>query len=420
MVQLGQTQQTMEGFGISNIWAAALTDTDADALFGTAGNGIGLSILRIGMDSNGGHMNSSSLQDIAKAKARGVPTIIGTLYSPPANCKTNNSVNDGGHLLTSCYESWSTAIAKFAKDNFLYAMSPQNEPDFASCGTAEPCNGSYPSTLYTDAEMVAFIKLVGPKLKAAGVKVIAPEPSQWLRAWTNGSACCSEPGAKPSPNALLGQGYDYGHALSSDAAAWAALDIVGVHQYYSQVAEPWPTDVSDRKPVWMTEMSGLKWWPEQGPSSTISNGVVVAGWIHNALTVGQASAWLWWWYKGTTTNEGLLNNGADTKRRYTLGNYSKFIRPGYVRVDVAGTIPTDVLLSAYKGADGTVVVVAINKGSASATVPVTLAGGTAPAAVTPWVTSATDNLIAKSAVAVTGGSFTAALAGQSVTTFVGK
>jgi hypothetical protein len=33
----------------------------------------------------------------------------------------------------------------------------------------------------------------------------------------------------------------------------------------------------------MTEMSGVKWWPEQGPSSDINNGVAVAGWIHSAL-----------------------------------------------------------------------------------------------------------------------------------------
>jgi glucuronoarabinoxylan endo-1,4-beta-xylanase len=169
-------------------------------------------------------------------------------------------------------------------------------------------------------------------------------------------------------------------------------------------------------------MSGVKWWPEQGPSSDINNGVAVAGWIHNALTVGEANAWLWWWYKALgSTNEGLLqSNGGDTKRHYTFGNYTKFVRPGYVRVDISGSIPTDVLLTAYKGSDGTVVVVAINKGTASATVPISIAGGTAPASLVPWVTSATDNLVSKTAVTVTGGTFSAALASKTVTTFVGK
>ncbi len=436
-VQLGQTKQTIEGFGINNNWAPALTDAQADQLF-DVNKGIGLSILRVGLGSNGTWMTSSSPQDISKAKARGAKYIIGTLWSPPASCKTNNNENDGGHLLTSCYESWSTTIANFAKNNGLYAMSPQNEPDFASCGMTEPCNGNYPTTLFTANEMVAFIKVVGPKLRAAGVKVMAPEASEWIHTWSNTSVTGSVPSNKNSSDPLKcgcfgtstacsstctsGGGYDYGHALAKDSTAWPLIDIIGVHQYDSQVAEPWPADVTPKKPVWQTEMSGVKWWPEQGPSTDINNGVAVAGWLHNALTVGEANAWLWWWYKATgATNEGLyLKSGADTKRHYTFGNYTKFVRPGYTRVDITGTIPTDVLLTAYKGSDGTVVVVAINKGAATATVPIAIAGGTAPASLVPWVTSASDNLASKTAVSVSGGSFTASLPSKTVTTFVGK
>jgi glucuronoarabinoxylan endo-1,4-beta-xylanase len=172
-------------------------------------------------------------------------------------------------------------------------------------------------------------------------------------------------------------------------------------------------------------MAGVKWWAEQGPSSDIANGVAVAGWIHSALVTGQASAWLWWWYapmsSGTNDNEGIvLQNGTDTKRHYTIGNYSKFVRPGYTRVDVTGTAPSGVQLSAYKGSDGTVVVVAINSSTSTVSVPITISGGTAPASLTPTVTDASNNLVAKTAVTVSGGSFTAMLGGPSVTTFVGK
>jgi glucuronoarabinoxylan endo-1,4-beta-xylanase len=147
---------------------------------------------------------------------------------------------------------------------------------------------------------------------------------------------------------------------------------------------------------------------------------VVAGWVHSALVVGEASAWLYWWYQTSSDNEGLvLNAGTLTKRCYTIGNYSKFVRPGYTRVDVTGSVPANVLLSAYTGTDGTVVV-AINKGSAAVDVPITIAGGTAPASCTPNVTSASDNLKAGTAVTVTGGTFTASLAATTVTTFVCK
>ena len=104
---------------------------------------------------------------------------------------------------------------------------------------------------------------------------------------------------------------------------------------------------------------------------------------------------------------------------YTQQSFARLL--DYKRVDVTGAIPMNVLVSAYVNpADGTVVVVAINKGTASATVPISIAGGTAPASLTPWVTSATDNLASKTAVPVSGGSFSATLAATTVTTFVGK
>ena len=59
----------------------------------------------------------------------------------------------------------------------LYGMSPQHEPDFASCGTASPCNGDFPSMLYTADEFVEFVNLLGPKLHALTppVKLLGPD-----------------------------------------------------------------------------------------------------------------------------------------------------------------------------------------------------------------------------------------------------
>ena len=222
-VQLDKTRQTMNGFGIGDTWAPAMSDADADALFDPA-KGLGLSILHIGMGTDGNPMSSNIYSDLQKAQARGVSTFIASAWSAPANCKSNNSVNDGGHLLTSCYDSWSTTLAEFAAKVKagagvdLYGISPQNEPDFASCGSAKPCNGDYPSMLYTDVEMVNFVKVLGPKMHALSpaVNVIAPEPAEWLHLWTNNSA----PG---SADSLQGTGYDYGHALYADTDAWAQV-----------------------------------------------------------------------------------------------------------------------------------------------------------------------------------------------------
>jgi O-glycosyl hydrolase len=170
-------------------------------------------------------------------------------------------------------------------------------------------------------------------------------------------------------------------------------------------------------------------WPEQGPTKDINNGIVVAGWIHSALTVGEASAWLYWWYQALyqDDNEGLAllkgesASATKAKRFYTLGNYSKFVRPGYIAVEVAGSSDANVLLSAYKSEDGkTVVVVAINKGTGAASPKISIGGGTAPTSCTPTVTSASDNLKDGTAVTVADGVLTASLASKTVTTYVCK
>jgi O-glycosyl hydrolase len=433
-VQLDKTRQTIEGWGLNTALGGGTVPWDS--FYGA--NGLGFNMVRVGMTSSGG---LSGAKPAASYNAK----VIGSVWTAPANCKDNNSTTKGGHLLTSCYDSWSTKIADFAKAQGLYAMGAQNEPDFASCGSSigPPCNGDYDTMVFTAKEMVDFIKVLGPKMKAAGVKLIAPEPSEWIHLWSNASATGSTVSGHPNSSDPLkcgcfsntptttgcsstcasGGGYDYGHWLAKDATAWGYIDIIGVHEYDTQKAEAWPADVDGgkrSKPIYETEVSGVMYWPEQGPSSDIKNGIAVAGWIHSAVVVGEASAWLYWWYMQSSDNEGLvLKSGEMTKRCYTMGNYSKFVKAGAVMVDVTGNANADLLLSAFTGTDGTIVV-GINKGTKDLNVPITIAGGTAPASCTPNVTSASDNLKAGTAVTVTGGTFTAAFANQTVTTFVCK
>ncbi|HYQ02621.1 MAG TPA: hypothetical protein VER96_28305 [Polyangiaceae bacterium] len=464
-VQLDQVRQLIRGFGINNNWAPI--GSDAERLFGEGADALDLNILRIGMGPNGepyNHANggTSTWDDINAAHARGAQYIIATLWSPPKECKSNNSLIDGGRLLTSCYESWSNTIAAFpgkveANTNTkLYAMSPQNEADFASCGRQEPCNGNYDTTVMNGAEAAAFMKIVGPKLRAAGTIPMSPEASEWIHVWSNQSASGSLPSNLGSsdplkcgfptgaenckPGAPFDDGYEYGNALYADKAAWDAFDIMGTHQYDTQVAHPWPSNVPQgTKEVWQTEMSGVKWWPEQGtltagsgtnnggynvaPTTHIENGVAVARWVHSGLVDGEANAWLYWWYKAIDTddNEGLLTkSGTTAKRYYTFGNFTRYVKPGYRRVVLSGAVPAKVLLSAYKSDAGKVVVVAINETTMAQSIPITIAGGTAPASMIPYQTTATANWAAQTAVPISGGIFTAALPAMSVTTFVGQ
>ena len=102
-----------------------------------------------------------------------------------------------------------------------------------------------------------------------------------------------------------------------------------------------------------------------------------------------------------------------------MGNFSRFVRPGFMRVSTSGSAPSGVLVSAYTNtADGTMAVVAINKNSSDSQISLFVSDN-APCTVTPWVTSASDSLASKDPITVTDARFSATLPGMSVTTFVG-
>jgi glucuronoarabinoxylan endo-1,4-beta-xylanase len=389
--------QNMDGFGAADTWAGPLTAAQ-NTLFWDPTNGIGLSILRIGIDVNGTPLGSGAYSDAMAANKFGVK-VWGAPWSPPAADKSNNSEDNGGTLNTSAYTSWANVLAGFAttfksKTGFaLYAVSAQNEPDFTA---------SYASCIYSGAQMVAFIQTLGPALHAAGTKLLAAEPDSWSNLWG---------------------GDNFGNDILNDATAKGLVDIMATHDYGhksdSVTTRPAPP-AGMTMPLWETEMSD-----ETAADVDIAHGIQVATWIYAGVTTGGASAWHYWWLINSNTDgEGLLQMGGDTtnppKRLYTMGNFSKFVRPGYARVDVSGTIPAGLLVSAFKNpADGTIVVVAINPNTGSTTLPVYLSGSSV-AQVTPYVTSASQNLAAGTAIAVSGSSFSASLAGQTVTTFVGK
>jgi len=394
-VQLGSFGQTMDGFGVSNTYqSTAISDATADQFFDQT-KGIGLSIFRLGIKSDG--TSWGPIGDAKKAADRGA-IVWAAPWTPPSNCKSNNSPDNGGTLNTSCYDSWSSTLAAFpalAKQSgvTVIGISAQNEPDNST---------PYESTLYSGAQMVAFVKVLGPKLKALNppVKLLAPESTRWERLW--------------------GADEDYGDAILADAQASAQVDIFATHMYETQDAVAPPAGFT--KPIWVTEMSGVQGYPEAGPSSDIADGLVWADWIYQAFVVGNASAWHAWWMTSLNNdNEGLLlMGGGTTKRLYTVGNYSKFIRPGYRRVTLSGTPPTGVELTAYLSpTDGTVVIVALNSGASAVALPLYLSGK-APCTMTPWVTSASDNLASKTAVSVSGSRLAPMLAAMSVTTLVGK
>ena len=114
-----------------------------------------------------------------------------------------------------------------------------------------------------------------------------------------------------------------------------------------------------------------------GKDLSMKTALYVARVIHNDLCIANASAWQWWLamtnsdYKDglvyVTPNSSLTDGEiSDSKLMWTLGNYSRFVRPGAVRVDVSSKKNdtndlTGIMISAYKHAqDKKMTVVVIN------------------------------------------------------------
>jgi glucuronoarabinoxylan endo-1,4-beta-xylanase len=416
--------QTIDGFGASDVFLSSITSQQM-RLFYDPAEGIGLSILRVGIDTDGEGLGTALLSDIATAASYGA-IVWGAPWSPPGTEKTNGNEDNGGYLCTaadagSCAgdssDAWASTLASFPGWVYsqtgvsVYAISPQNEPDWTA---------SYASCLYTGQELANFAKVLAPKLAALNppVKVIAGEPASWANLWTGDGTCASA--------------NDYGACIHADPVAEAAVDILATHDYgFAPVAPPaW-----NIHRIWETEVSGVSGSSQVGPSVDIGNGVAVATWIHNALVVGQVSAWHYWWLvsSSATDNEGLLfptgqgpgglgDINSPPKRLYAMGNYSKFVRPGFQRIAATGTNAAGIDISAFQNpADSTIVVVAINTTSAPISLTFTTPGtANATTAMTPWVTSAASNLVAGSPIPVTDGSFVGTMEGESVTTFVGS
>jgi glucuronoarabinoxylan endo-1,4-beta-xylanase len=157
----------------------------------------------------------------------------------------------------------------------------------------------------------------------------------------------------------------------------------------------------------------------------MTNGLEWAAIIDTDLISGNVGAWHYWWLQSqsATDNEGLMGGPGLTtiaKRAYVLGQYAKFIRPGFNRIDATDAPQGGVAVSAYKNStSGALVIVAINQNASAVSQTFSL-NGAAVTSVTPWITSGTLNLAPQSAVSVSGASFTYMLPAESVTSFTGN
>ena len=394
VVNLGSPQQKITGFGVSSAWAGSYRNaSDADYLWSTT-KGAGLTLLRIRYGDG---------LTIAKSAASMGATVWMTPWGTGTNGATGGSYTTtqtnpngctGSMPVLSDAAGLASALATWVSNAKtqgvpIYAVSAENEPD--SCGINS-------TTSYSAAQLATWIPTLSAALKPLNIKLMAPETM---------NRC----------------GFDtYYTAIKNSTAAWDAVDIFASHEYGCGTLTTDASIAAAGKEYWETEVDTGK-GSGDSTGDGISSALLMATTMHNDLTKPNVNAWHLWWLYNASGNGGELydtTTNAWTKRLWVLGNYSRYVRPGYKRVATSGTQPTGVYISAYTNpADGTVSIVAINTGTSAASVSLFITGA-APCSMTPYVTSGTDNLAAQTAIPVSGSKFTASLASQSVTTFVGK
>jgi O-glycosyl hydrolase len=445
----------MDGWGAEDWFSAAsggpgtgssgftLTSSQA-AMFFSPTSGIGLEILRTGnyycpltgtcaVTPN----NVPDLVTLQEAVANGARIEVN--IQPPANLKyIGNFVESTPDPSTGlCIDSanWS-AFATYTVQwlQMLAAngvpvsfLSVANEPD-------QPQDDTLGGCVWTAAGLDSYIGgYLGPGLSSAGlssIKVMMAETSDWFNTDLV-STCLDDPTC--SQYVSIAAGHDYGLG-----------GVDGTNNGFCCATATVPPSSTNGKHVWQTETGGGFTVLANGDAwdPSIADALVWAHNIHDFLTISNVSGWEYWELidacGGVTTNGcsgGPFNDGltistgggqtptslTTSQRMYVMGNWSKFVRSGWVRIGATPNPAAGVFVTAFnQTSSGGFTIVAINNNSSDTAVTFSLSGfPTSPSSVTPWITSSTLSLAQQSNSPVSQGSFVYTLPGYSVTSFVG-
>jgi O-glycosyl hydrolase len=433
------TYQTMTGFGASEAFGEAQTVMNASAsvqqqalsLLYSPTSGAGLTMLRNEISADSGSTIEpsapaspaaapayASLASISQDAGQlwfaqqikadyGVTNVFADAWSAPPFMKTNDSADNGGAVCglagaTCSSGDWRQAYANYlvqyardyaaAGDPLTY-IGPENEANLST---------SYDSMQLSPAQTAGFLDVLGPALASSGLS-------------TKMECCATE-------------GWDYAQqyasAIESDPTASADTAVFTSHGYTQAPASAlsgWT------RPAWQTEWSTFETWDPAWDDGTGASGLTWAQHIYTGLTAANLSAFLYWW--GSTTpsengdNEGLIQiNGstvAPSGRLWAFANYSRYVRPGAVRIGAASS-NSAVDLTAFRNPDGSVAVVALNTAASADPITYSLSGTGTPdgATVTPYLTNAASDTAAQGATTVSGGAFSATIPARSLVTYV--
>jgi len=290
-----------------------------------------------------------------EAANRGCNRFFSTVWSPPAWMKTNGDTINGGRLRPDCYRAFAKYLAAYVNGYRqhhgidIFAISPANEPEMST---------KYSSCLWSGEELHVLVRdHIAPVFTRENVraKLVLGEHSTWSE----------EP---------------YAPALADPAAA-DKIDIVATHAYAEPNmgllpvklrSGPLPYARLAKKRVWQTEVSAF-----DHNRADIADGLYWAMVVHTHLVECDVSAWFYWWaVNARNSRSGLVRLDPAThsfvtpKRLFAIGQFARFVRPGFRRIAVKGSMPSGLSISAFKNPkNGSRVVVAINQTDRAVAMP---------------------------------------------------
>jgi glucuronoarabinoxylan endo-1,4-beta-xylanase len=343
-IKAKEAHQTMVGFGASIAWAddQLTAHPKKSEIYNYIFNDLGLDILRIRNIYRNNPTNFaptfveivSTMNKLSPIK----PKLLISSWSPPANIKSNNDVQNGGSLIKqngkyvygAFAQYWVNAINAYRASgiNPDY-ISIQNEPDFSA--TWESClldaNESSTNAGYNHALDTVYTALqqmqLPPKILGSEVLGIGyGEFQKYMQYFINYSQ-------------FDGYAYHLYHGESDNVNDNHNPDLF--IQNLSTIANTY-----QGKPIFQTEYDRGDWF------NTV--------WLmHNCLVYGNVSAYLWWelvWGSGGNPLIQMQSNTYTvTKYYWAFRQYSKFIASDWKRV--TADVDTSILrVSAFTSPAG--------------------------------------------------------------------
>jgi O-glycosyl hydrolase len=393
----------MHGDYISKHWKTETVDEIADLLFSRE-KGIGLSCFRIQIGGGAEGVKSGIRKPFRrtdcflrpdgsydwnnergvlywrkKAAEYEIPTVIGYLNSPPVYFTQNGYGFKTDKIFSSNlkpehYGNYAEFVATVAEHfqtlelPFDY-ICPVNEPQWDWYGI--PGKAKQEGTPWTNDQIARVVRLIDADFREKQVKtkLLIPEAAEYQalyermpdRYYADATDQVRAFWSRNSPQYLGNlrslETVVAGHAYFSDGSI---NKIIGTRHLVKKAIG----DVSSNLRFWQTEYCLLgDGWRCELPSASVDEmmaALLLARNIHADFTLANASAWQWW--SSTEPKMGKVprycliecdpegkESYRATKLLWALGHYSRFIRPGMVRLEMESDLSTNQSLSEIMG-----------------------------------------------------------------------